>query len=192
MKLFSRRNFVAMLASFVLVGTAHTAIAGPRVSVKTNMGEFVMELNPSKAPKTVSNFLKYVKAGHYSGTVFHRVIPGFMIQGGGFDKDMKQKPTRAPIENEANSEGLLNETYSVAMARTAVPESATSQFFVNVENNSVLDYPGADGWGYCVFGKVIEGKDIIDKIKMVDVTTKGEHENVPVDPVVIESISIVK
>jgi peptidyl-prolyl cis-trans isomerase A (cyclophilin A)/peptidyl-prolyl cis-trans isomerase B (cyclophilin B) len=155
------------------------------------MGEMVLELYPEKAPKTVANFLQYVKSGHYNGTVFHRVIDGFMIQGGGFDKDMKQKPTQAPIENEAKN-GLKNEAYSVAMARTSAPHSASAQFFINIKNNSFLDYPGQDGWGYAVFGKVIKGTNVVDKIKAVETTYKGMFQNVPVTPVVIESASVIK
>jgi peptidyl-prolyl cis-trans isomerase A (cyclophilin A)/peptidyl-prolyl cis-trans isomerase B (cyclophilin B) len=151
------------------------------------MGEIVLELYPEKAPKSVENFLQYVKNGHYNGTIFHRVIDGFMIQGGGFDKNMKQKPTRAPIENEAKN-GLKNEPYTLAMARTSDPHSASAQFFINVKNNSFLDYPGQDGWGYAVFGKVIKGMDVVDKIKLVP-TAGGD---VPTKPVVIESASIIK
>ena len=167
------------------------AAEAPQVSLKTSMGEIVLELYPEKAPKTVANFLQYVKSGHYNGTIFHRVISNFMIQGGGFDKDMKQKPTNAPIENEAKN-GLKNETYSVAMARTSAPHSASAQFFINVQNNSFLDYPGQDGWGYAVFGKVVKGTEVVNKIKSVDTTNSGMHQNVPAKPVVIESASVIK
>src|SRR5450830_1696609 len=163
----------------------------PHVALKTSMGEIVLELDQQKAPKSVANFLQYVKSGYYKGTVFHRVIDGFMIQGGGFDKNMKQKATKAPIKNEAQN-GLQNVTYSVAMARTGDPNSATAQFFINVGNNTALDYPGRDGFGYAVFGKVVSGQDVVDKIKAVPVADKGPFENVPVTPVVIESATLLK
>ncbi|MGK5027574.1 peptidylprolyl isomerase [Janthinobacterium sp. RB2R34] len=165
--------------------------ATPHVALKTSMGEIVLELDQQKAPKSVANFLQYVKSGYYKGTIFHRVIDGFMIQGGGFDKNMKQKATKAAIQNEAQN-GLQNVTYSIAMARTGDPHSATSQFFINVGNNSALDYPGRDGFGYTVFGKVISGMDVVDKIKAVPVADKGPHQNVPVTPVVIESATLLK
>lgn len=189
----SRRHFMRLAATLSLGMALHGAHAAdaPQVSLKTNMGEIVLELYPEKAPKSVENFLQYVKSGHYNGTIFHRVISNFMIQGGGFDKDMKQKPTNAPIENEAKN-GLKNDTYSVAMARTSAPHSASAQFFINVKNNSFLDYPGQDGWGYAVFGKVIKGTEVVDKIKSVDTTNSGMHQNVPAKPVVIESATIVK
>ena len=189
----ARRHFIRLAAALSLAGAAHGVMAteNPQVSLKTSMGEMVLELYPEKAPKTVANFLQYVKSGHYNGTVFHRVIDGFMIQGGGFDKDMKQKPTQAPIENEAKN-GLKNEAYSVAMARTSAPHSASAQFFINIKNNSFLDYPGQDGWGYAVFGKVIKGTNVVDKIKAVETTHKGMFQNVPVTPVVIESASVIK
>ena len=163
----------------------------PHVALKTSMGEIVLELDQEKAPQSVANFLQYVNSGYYKGTVFHRVIDGFMIQGGGFDKNMKQKATKAPIKNEAQN-GLHNVTYSIAMARTGDPHSATSQFFINVNNNGALDYPGRDGFGYTVFGKVVSGMDVVDKIKAVPVTDKGPHQNVPVTPVVIESVTLLK
>ncbi|WP_407941678.1 peptidylprolyl isomerase [Noviherbaspirillum galbum] len=163
----------------------------PKVSLKTSMGEIVLELDQEKAPKTVANFLQYVKSGQYNGTIFHRVIDGFMIQGGGYDKDMKEKPTKAPIENEAKN-GLKNATYTVAMARTSDPNSATAQFFINVKDNAMLDYPGRDGWGYAVFGKVVKGTEVVDQIKKVETGSSGMHQNVPVKPVVIQSATIVK
>ncbi|TSD74555.1 peptidyl-prolyl cis-trans isomerase [Janthinobacterium sp. KBS0711] len=163
----------------------------PHVALKTSMGEIVLELNQEKAPQSVANFLQYVKSGYYKGTVFHRVIDGFMIQGGGFDKNMKQKATKAPIKNEAQN-GLQNVTYSIAMARTGDPHSATAQFFINVNDNGALDYPGRDGFGYTVFGKVVSGMDVVDKIKAVPVADKGPHQNVPVTPVVIESATLLK
>jgi peptidyl-prolyl cis-trans isomerase B (cyclophilin B) len=155
------------------------------VILTTNHGKIKLELDAEKAPKTVENFLSYVRAGHYDGTIFHRVIDGFMIQGGGFEPGMKQKPTNAPVENEA-ANGLKNEPYSLAMARTSDPHSASAQFFINIKNNSFLDYPGQDGWGYCVFGKVTEGTDVVDKIKAVKTTRTGMHADVPVENVVIE------
>jgi cyclophilin family peptidyl-prolyl cis-trans isomerase len=189
----SRRYFMRLAATLCFGVLTHHAIAAdqPKVSLKTNMGEIVVELYPEKAPKTVANFLQYVKDGHYTGTIFHRVIDGFMIQGGGFDKNMKEKPTRAPVENEANN-GLKNDIYTIAMARTAAPHSATAQFFINVANNHMLDYPGRDGWGYAVFGKVIRGSDVIDKIKAVETENRGMYQNVPVKPVVIESVTALK
>jgi peptidyl-prolyl cis-trans isomerase A (cyclophilin A)/peptidyl-prolyl cis-trans isomerase B (cyclophilin B) len=189
----SRRFFIGLLAGLSLSGTFINAVAeeAPHVALKTNMGEIVLELYPDKAPKTVENFLAYVKSGHYNGTIFHRVIDGFMIQGGGFDKNMKQKPTRNPIQNEANN-GLKNERYTVAMARTGLPHSATSQFFINVNDNAFLDYPGRDGWGYCVFGKVIKGMEVVDQIKAVETTNQGINLDVPAKPVIIESAMILK
>jgi peptidyl-prolyl cis-trans isomerase B (cyclophilin B) len=160
------------------------------VLLTTNHGNIKLELDAEKAPKTVENFLNYVRSGHYDGTIFHRVIDGFMIQGGGFEPGMKQKPTNDPIENEAKN-GLKNEPYSVAMARTSAPHSASAQFFINIKNNSFLDYPGQDGWGYCVFGKVVEGTDVVDKIKSVKTTRSGMFADVPVENVVIEKAEIV-
>jgi peptidyl-prolyl cis-trans isomerase A (cyclophilin A)/peptidyl-prolyl cis-trans isomerase B (cyclophilin B) len=191
-----RRYFIKVAAALSLTGVifvAGAADAGEtsQVSLKTSLGEIVLELYPDKAPKTVANFLQYVKDGQYNGTVFHRVINGFMIQGGGFDKDMKQKPTRAPIENEAKN-GLKNDAYTVAMARTGAPHSATAQFFINVKDNAFLNNPGQDGWGYAVFGKVVKGKDVVDKIKAVETGNSGMFQNVPVKPVVIESATLVK
>jgi cyclophilin family peptidyl-prolyl cis-trans isomerase len=189
----SRRYFVQMCAALSLtgvIGAAHAADTN-QVLLKTNMGDIVLELYPDKAPKTVANFLQYVKSGHYKGTIFHRVIDNFMVQGGGFDQNMKEKPTKAPIENEANN-GLKNEAYSVAMARTQDPHSATAQFFINVKDNAFLDYPSRDGWGYAVFGKVTKGTDVVDKIKKVETGNNGMHQNVPLKPVVIESASVIK
>jgi peptidyl-prolyl cis-trans isomerase B (cyclophilin B) len=160
------------------------------VLLTTNHGNIRIELDAEKAPKTVENFLNYVRSGHYDGTIFHRVIDGFMIQGGGFEPGMKQKATNEPIENEAKN-GLKNEPYTVAMARTSAPHSASAQFFINIKNNSFLDYPGQDGWGYCVFGKVVEGTDVVDKIKGVKTTRSGMFADVPVDNVVIEKAEIV-
>ena len=162
-----------------------------KVKLTTSMGPIVLELDESKAPVTVENFVKYVQAGHYNGTIFHRVIDGFMIQGGGFTQDMQQKPTQSPIRNEA-SNGLKNENYTVAMARTGVRDSATSQFFINVKDNEFLNYSGEspNGWGYAVFGKVVEGKDTVDAIRKVATGNAGPHQNVPRTPVVIEKAEL--
>jgi len=158
-----------------------------KVKLTTSMGPIVIQLDKEKAPISVDNFVKYVEAGTYNGTIFHRVIDGFMVQGGGFTKDMQQKPTQAPIKNEA-SNGLKNDNYTVAMARTGVRDSATSQFFINVKDNAFLNYSGESpqGWGYAVFGKVVEGKDTVDKIKKVATGNTGGHQNVPTQAVVIE------
>ena len=160
------------------------------VILTTNMGKIKIELNAEKAPKTVTNFLAYVESGHYDGTIFHRVIDGFMVQGGGFEPGMKQKPSNPPIENEAKN-GLKNTNYTVAMARTSDPHSASAQFFINTANNSFLDFPGQDGWGYCVFGTVSEGMDVVDLIKGVKTTRTGMFQDVPVENVVIEKAEIV-
>ena len=156
------------------------------VKLDTSMGEIEVELFAEAAPKTVKNFLEYVNSGHYDGTIFHRVIDGFMVQGGGMTPDMTQKPTQAPIENEA-ANGLKNEAYTLAMARTADPHSATAQFFINVKNNSFLDHTdkSPQGWGYTVFGKVVKGIPVVNKIKAVPTGRKGMHDDVPVTPVVI-------
>ncbi|AOI57899.1 cyclophilin [Burkholderia territorii] len=162
------------------------------VELHTNHGVIKLELDAAKAPKTVENFLNYVKKGHYDGTVFHRVINGFMIQGGGFEPGLKQKPTDAPIDNEANN-GLKNDTYTIAMARTNDPHSATAQFFINVNDNDFLNHssPTPQGWGYAVFGKVVEGQDVVDKIKGVKTGNAGFHQDVPTDDVVIEKAVVV-
>ena len=175
----------------ITLSSAVLAADPPQVSIKTSMGEIVLELDQEKAPKTVANFLQYVKSGHYKGTIFHRVIDGFMIQGGGMDARMVQRPVKKPVENEARN-GLLNVPYSVAMARTADPHSATSQFFINVAENTPLDYPGRDGFGYTVFGKVVAGQEVVDKIKGVMVDDVRGNQNVPVTPIVIKSATIVK
>ena len=172
-------------------GTAVLAADAPQVSLKTTMGEIVLELDQEKAPKTVANFLQYVKSGHYKGTIFHRVIDGFMIQGGGMDARMVTKKTAKPVKNEAHN-GLLNAPYTLAMARTADPDSATSQFFINVADNTPLDHPGRDGFGYTVFGKVVKGQEVVDKIKGVVVDDMQGQQNVPVVPIVIQSASVVK
>ncbi len=157
-----------------------------KVLLKTNKGDIKLELDADNAPATVENFLQYVRDGHYDNTVFHRVIDGFMIQGGGMEPGMKQKPTRKAIANEATN-GLKNKKYSVAMARTSEPHSATAQFFINLADNDFLDYkaPSANGWGYCVFGKVVEGQDVVDAIKDVPTGNAGFHQNVPKDDVLI-------
>ena len=157
------------------------------ITIHTNKGKIVAQLDAEKAPKTVANFLHYVNAGHYSNTIFHRVIDGFMIQGGGFEPGMKQKPTDQTVENEAKN-GLKNEPYTLAMARTSAPHSASAQFFINVKNNSFLDYPGQDGWGYAVFGKVTEGMEVVDEIKKVKTTRSGMFADVPAEDIIIEKI----
>ena len=162
-----------------------------KVKLTTSMGPIVLELDEAKAPVTVENFVKYVQAGHYNGTIFHRVIDGFMVQGGGFTRDMQQKPVQSPIKNEG-ANGLKNRNYTVAMARTGVRDSATSQFFINVKDNDFLDYSGESpqGWGYAVFGKVVEGQDTVDKIKKVATGNAGPHQNVPTTAVVIEKAEL--
>ena len=165
--------------------------ANPMVEMKTNQGEIVVELYADKAPKSAENFVQYVKDGFYDGTVFHRVIDGFMIQGGGFDAQMNQKATRAPIENEAKN-GLRNEPGTLAMARTSDPHSATAQFFINLKPNTFLDYPSRDGWGYAVFGKVVRGMDVVEKIGKLATGNLGMHQNVPLEPVVVESARLLE
>ena len=161
------------------------------VMLITNHGNIKLELDAEKAPKTVENFLNYVRSGHYDGTIFHRVIDGFMIQGGGFEPGLKQKPANDCVENEAKN-GLKNGQYTVAMARTSDPHSASAQFFINLQANDFLDYPGQDGWGYCVFGKVVEGMDVVDKIKSVKTThAAGGHADVPVEDVIIQKAELV-
>jgi peptidyl-prolyl cis-trans isomerase B (cyclophilin B) len=157
------------------------------INLHTNFGTISLELDAAKAPKTVENFLAYVRSGFYNGTIFHRVIDGFMIQGGGFEKGMKQKPTNAEIQNEA-ANGLKNAAYTIAMARTPNPHSATAQFFINVKDNPFLDYsaPTAQGYGYCVFGRVVAGSEVVDRIKAVKTGRHGMHQDVPVEDVVIE------
>ncbi len=160
------------------------------VVLTTNHGAITLELDVEKAPKSVENFVNYVQSGHYDGTIFHRVIDGFMIQGGGFEPDMKQKPTNDPIDNEAEN-GLKNDRYTIAMARTSDPHSATAQFFINVGDNDFLNYPGSDGWGYAVFGKVSEGEDVVDAIRAVKTGRKSMFSDVPVETVVIEKAEVV-
>ncbi len=165
----------------------------PRVKLQTSMGDMVIQLDAEKAPKTVDNFLTYVKEGFYDGTIFHRVIGNFMIQGGGFEPSMKQKATHETVENEANN-GLKNDRYTLAMARTSDPHSATAQFFINVADNDFLNFtaPTPNGWGYAVFGKVVEGTEVVDQIKGVKTGTKGFHQDVPTDDVIIEKATVVE
>jgi peptidyl-prolyl cis-trans isomerase B (cyclophilin B) len=193
-------NLIKSLLALLIVGAfivpAHAASSTtPKGNLKmvklhTNLGVITLQLDAEKAPLTVKNFIEYVNSGFYSNTVFHRVIPNFMIQGGGFETGMKQKATSAPVKNEA-ANGLKNETYTIAMARTSDPHSATAQFFINTKNNSFLDYPGQDSWGYCVFGKVVEGKDVVDSIGKVRTSSKGFHQDVPVEDVIITKAEVV-
>ena len=194
--MISRRNTTLTLASMTLAAMfsiANTAQAqeAPKVKLSTSMGDIVVQLDPAKAPKTVENFLAYVKDKHYDGTVFHRVINGFMVQGGGFTPDMAQKPTKAPIALEA-ANGLKNDAYTIAMARTNVPDSATAQFFINVKNNDMLNARQPSGDGYAVFGKVVAGADVVDKIKAVPTGSLGGMRDVPTNPVTILSATLVK
>ena len=163
-----------------------------QVKLETSAGEILIELDAEKAPLSAQNFIDYVKAGHYDNTVFHRVIPGFMVQGGGFEPGMRQKPTRKPVAHEG-ANGLKNKRHTVAMARTGDPHSATAQFFINVADNDFLDFksPGGNGWGYTVFGKVVEGGDVVDRIKAVATARSGMHENVPIADVVIRKAEVV-
>ena len=190
------RKLFALLVFMVTCFATQAAIAGPKVEFKTTMGNFVVELDDVKAPKTTANFLNYVKKGFYNGTIFHRVIDGFMIQGGGFTPDLVQKPTDAPVVSEANN-GLKNNTYTIAMARTSDPDSATAQFFINVKDTEGLNYPNAMGNGYTVFGKVISGSQTIDAIRKVPTMVApaprmGRMSDVPTKPVVIESATLLK
>ncbi len=192
-----RTSVLQSVAVFVilLLTAADVRAQNPRVEVKTTAGNFTIELYADKAPKTVANFLQYANSGFYNGTIFHRVIDGFMVQGGGFDSGMRQKTTRAPIENEAGAAlkgGLRNETGSVAMARTPNPHSASAQFFINVKNNPFLDFrdESPQGYGYAVFGRVVEGMDTVLRISKVPTTTSGPFENVPQRSVMIESVTL--
>ncbi len=185
---FTRLSLLVTALSALLVGNA----AAEKVKLSTTEGDILIELNAAKAPKSVDNFIQYVKAGHYNGTVFHRVIEDFMIQGGGMTPDMTEKPVRPPIPLESRN-GLNNIRGSVAMARTSVPDSATSQFYINVADNAMLDVAqAADGHGYAVFGKVVKGMDVVDKIRKVQTTQKGPHRDVPVQPVVIKKATLEK
>ena len=196
--MISRRNSALALTSIALAAIFSVATPAaaqdanaPKVKLSTSMGDIVVQLEPAKAPKTVENFLQYVKDKHYDGTIFHRVIDGFMVQGGGFTADMAQKPVRAPIALEA-ANGLKNDKYTIAMARTNVPDSATAQFFINVKDNAMLNARQPSGDGYAVFGKVVQGTDVVDKIKAVATGNKGGHQNVPSSPVTITSAMVVK
>jgi peptidyl-prolyl cis-trans isomerase A (cyclophilin A) len=189
-----RRRTALLLAGATLalsLPMAAAAADAPKVRLTTSAGDVVLELYPDKAPKSVENFLQYVRDKHYDGTVFHRVIDGFMIQGGGFTADLNQKPTRAPIPLEARN-GLKNDRGTIAMARTANPDSATAQFFINLVNNAPLNAPSPDGHGYAVFGKVVTGMDVVDKIKGVAVGNQGPHQNVPKTPVTILKATLEK
>jgi peptidyl-prolyl cis-trans isomerase B (cyclophilin B) len=194
--MISLRKRPGMLKIFTvlcaLLVSVSAAAANPQVELATTMGTIVIELERDKAPQSVENFLQYVKAGHYDGTIFHRVIPGFMVQGGGFTPDMREKPTRSPIKNEA-ANGLRNVTGTVAMARTPNPHSASAQFFINVADNAFLDFRAAtpEGYGYAVFGKVVKGMDVVNRIVRVPTTSRPPHENVPQKPVVVERARIV-
>ncbi|MDR1276930.1 MAG: peptidyl-prolyl cis-trans isomerase [Candidatus Accumulibacter sp.] len=170
---------------------ASHSLAAPTAEIQTTQGTIVVELDSAKAPKTVENFVGYAKKGFYDATIFHRVIGGFMIQGGGLTKDMAEKPTGTPVTNEGKN-GLKNLRGTIAMARTSAPHSATAQFFINHQNNSSLDYPSPDGWGYAVFGKVVRGMDIVDKIARVPTGDRYPHRNVPLEPVLIKSIKIIE
>ena len=186
-----RRIGVFLLLPLALITTELSAQEATRVVMKTSMGEIHLELYPDQAPATVENFLEYANSGFYDGTVFHRVISHFMIQGGGFTTDMQKKGTRDPIPNESNN-GLSNRRGTIAMARLPQPHSATAQFFINVQNNMNLDYKGGNEWGYAVFGKVTEGLDVVDDIRYVQTTSKPPFSDVPVEPVIIEQVRIVE
>ena len=166
------------------------ALAAPSVDMQTSMGRIVIELDSEKAPKTVQNFVQYVNEGFYNGTVFHRVIAGFMIQGGGFTVDLQQKSAARKVENEGKN-GLKNDRGTIAMARTADPHSASSQFFINHRDNAALNYPASDGWGYTVFGKVTQGMEVVDKIAKVATGNRSMHQDVPLEPVIIQSVKII-
>ncbi len=177
------------LVTIAALAISTAALAAPSVEMETSAGRMVIELNTEKAPGTVNNFLKYAREGHYNGTIFHRVMDGFMIQGGGFTADMGEKKAGAPIQNEAKN-GLKNQRGTIAMARRPDPHSATAQFFINHKDNTMLDYPGHDGWGYAVFGKVVQGIEVVDKIAKVPTGNSGMHQNVPTQPVIIQSVKI--
>lgn len=180
-----RFAFLALLFSATLAFAAP-----PRVELVTTMGTIVLELDEARAPKTVANFVQYVREGFYDGTIFHRVIDDFMIQGGGMTPDLKEKPTRPPIENEARN-GLKNVAGSIAMARTRDPHSAAAQFFINLKDNAFLDYPSRDGWGYAVFGRVVKGFEVVQKIGKTPTGNAGLHQNVPLTPIVIEKARLI-
>jgi len=186
MKIFYRYLAPLFFASFSLAAQAEGPQSMPQVKLETSLGDIVIELNQEKAPQTVANFLAYVEDGFYNGTIFHRVIPNFMVQGGGFDADFSQKDTRPAIQNEADN-GLSNKRGSLAMARTNDPHSATAQFFINVVDNDFLDFRGKapSGWGYAVFGEVVTGMDVVDAIRNVDTTMRGPHQDVPAENILI-------
>lgn len=185
------RRTAALVALAACIALPAQAQSANRVKFQTSQGDFVVELQADKAPKTVENFLRYVADKHYDGTIFHRVIDGFMVQGGGFTPAMVQKPTRAPIALEANN-GLKNDVGTIAMARSGNPNSATSQFFINITNNASLNAPQPDGYGYAVFGKVVSGMDVIDKIRQSPTGNQGGFQNVPTTPISINSVNLVK
>lgn len=193
MKLLYRHLAPLFIASFSLAAQAEGGSVQPKVKLSTNHGDIVIALNADKAPETVKNFIQYVESGFYDGTIFHRVIENFMIQGGGFDESFKQKKTQAPIQNEADN-GLSNKRGSIAMARTGDPHSATAQFFINTKDNDFLNYRGKtmQDWGYAVFGEVIEGMDVVDAIRQVSTTMRGPHQDVPAENVVIEKASVIE
>lgn len=184
-------TLLALLLSCAMQPSHSSTQGKTMVKIHTNHGAFTLQLNAEKAPETVKNFLEYVQSGFYENTIFHRVIDGFMIQGGGFEPGMKEKRTRAPIKNEA-ANGLGNGAYTIAMARTPDPHSASAQFFINVKNNSFLDYPGQDGWGYCVFGKVVEGTEVVDAIRKVPTGFRSGYQDVPEKDVVITKAEVLK
>lgn len=181
------KRITALFACTVL---SSLAFAAPSVELQTSQGKIVIELDSGKAPRTVDNFLQYARDGFYNGTIFHRVIEGFMIQGGGFTPDMRQKTPNKPIENEAKN-GLKNERGTLAMARTGDPHSATAQFFINHKSNPSLDYPSRDGWGYAVFGKVTQGMDVVDKIARTPTGNRNMYQDVPIEPIIIQSVKII-
>jgi len=191
MHILSRRTALVLVSTLCLLGAAWAQQGAPRVKLVTSAGDIVVELAPDKAPKTVENFLQYVRDKHYDGTVFHRVIDGFMVQGGGFTPELQQKPTRAPVPLEATN-GLKNDKYTIAMARTSNPNSATSQFFINVKDNAMLNAPNPDGYGYTVFGKVVSGTEVVDKIRAVRTGNKGGMQDVPLESVTIQSATVAK
>ncbi len=190
-----RHSFIFALTVlfFLFFAFASAADQNPRVALETSLGEITIELDQAKAPLTTANFIQYVKEGFYDGTVFHRVIPGFMNQGGGFTPDMKQKQTRSPITNEADN-GLVNKRGTIAMARTSAPHSATAQFFINLKDNAFLNHrnKSMSGWGYCVFGRVVSGMDVVDAIAGKPTRTVGMFQNVPIEPIVIKKATILK
>jgi len=191
MKQLSTALFALLLCFTVQSSRSSTQENKTMVKLHTNKGDITLQLDAEKAPNTVKNFLEYVNSGFYGGTIFHRVIGNFMIQGGGFEPGMKQKKGNAPIKNEA-ANGLKNDKYTIAMARTGDPHSATAQFFINVKDNNFLNYPGQDGWGYCVFGKVVEGKEVVDAIRNVKTGNRSGFQDVPLEDVIITGAEVVK